>query len=812
MSVELEWQGARLPDPWQGIRYLELGPSDPPVPGALRLTVHMARPVELALAATHVRVRGPEPINYTIEFPVDGMGDRIAEIHVEFAAAGGHGTWTLELERPEGVLLHPFFSTASFVFAIECEAGDCQPATDEAPREPDPDPELDLRHKDFRGLLALLADRVRIANPQWADLAPASFERVLLELLAHHGDMLSYYQDRVANEAFLDTATQRYSLAQHALLLGERLSEHQAATTLLAFDGMSETGEVPAGLQVRMPRRSNEAAVVFTVLADAPVDPANDADNLLPAQWPDAFTATIPDGAQSVLLLGECESLVVGRSIALVQGSTTQVRTIAQLESLEQPGWVADPNDPLDVTPVALTRVELDRPLDEALSLWSDDEDQRLRVHGNLVAAAHGLRVKAVLPSSSSGPLAREDVELRLNRRDSVIVRDSRAGSPRWQLRSLRLPSGPLLWDRDAEGEPIPALELEVDGERWYAQEHLHRSRPYDNHYTVSSEEDGRAWLHFGDDRRGRGIEVEPDPELGLAAPVPTLELVIRYRVGEPTAGNVALGKLSEIVRPRSDESDLLDALAALGDVRVTNVLPATGGARQLGRAAVREALPASLRGGPLLRAVTLDDYARVAEQADERVERAAARLLGGVFNTVIVLVDERDAEQLSDDLRGTVDEALQQLRMTGREVVVRGPDYVPLDVELALCAQLGTPRHRLRERVYAALRPGSSEAPGYFHPDRLSFGQDLELGDLLAHVQGLSGVRSVKALVFRPLRDPSDQQVFERIRLGPTEVARLDADALQPEHGRLRVKIIGLDADIDTSAWSIDQPELGGE
>jgi hypothetical protein len=37
-----------------------------------------------------------------------------------------------------------------------------------------------------------------VQNPHFADLSPASFERVLLDLIAHHGDMTSYYQDRVA--------------------------------------------------------------------------------------------------------------------------------------------------------------------------------------------------------------------------------------------------------------------------------------------------------------------------------------------------------------------------------------------------------------------------------------------------------------------------------------------------------------------------------------------------------------------------------------------------------------------------------------
>jgi hypothetical protein len=37
----------------------------------------------------------------------------------------------------------------------------------------------------------------------------------LVELLAYVGDQLSYYQDAVANEAYLETARQRISVKRH---------------------------------------------------------------------------------------------------------------------------------------------------------------------------------------------------------------------------------------------------------------------------------------------------------------------------------------------------------------------------------------------------------------------------------------------------------------------------------------------------------------------------------------------------------------------------------------------------------------------
>ncbi|MEF9605419.1 hypothetical protein O4J55_25060, partial [Paracoccus sp. PXZ] len=57
-------------------------------------------------------------------------------------------------------------------------------------------------------------------DPNWAGTNPASTEAMLVELLAHHAEMLSLHQDRVAQEAFIDTARERLSLNRHAAALG----------------------------------------------------------------------------------------------------------------------------------------------------------------------------------------------------------------------------------------------------------------------------------------------------------------------------------------------------------------------------------------------------------------------------------------------------------------------------------------------------------------------------------------------------------------------------------------------------------------
>lgn len=74
----------------------------------------------------------------------------------------------------------------------------------------------------------------------------------LLEAWAAVGDVLSFYQERTANEAFLRTATLHGSVQRLAALLGYRLNPGLAATAYLAFT--VEAGKelaVPVGLRVQ---------------------------------------------------------------------------------------------------------------------------------------------------------------------------------------------------------------------------------------------------------------------------------------------------------------------------------------------------------------------------------------------------------------------------------------------------------------------------------------------------------------------------------------------------------------------------------
>jgi hypothetical protein len=801
-GVPLDWDGGRLDGtPWQGIRYLSIefheGAEHPAI-----VTAHLNQLVG-DLTEDDVVVSGgrrlPVP-PYEVAF----TGHRLT---ISFRGLGDHSPYTVELTRGGGKPLHPFFASAEFRFTIDCETGDCRESPTEASRPRVQPPPVDLLTKDFNGFVSLLADWAKVRNPHVADLSGASFERVLLDLVAWAGDMHSYYQDRVANEAFVETAGQRFSLRQHAILLGYRLDDGQAPTTLLSFD-VTASGFVPAGLQVRMRTSPDEVPVSFVVAERTRVRAENSSTQLQVAAFPGAVDAEVPAGATELLLWGHGVQLQAGDRLGFVQGSFAQVVTLAGPPvRLEEPGWVQDPSQTFDPTsdpPAQVTRLEWTEPLVQAVKPWGA---QPLVLYANIVDALYGAPRRAIVDPYAEP--RRDEIAMRLTRRTSIVTRQ-RAGAG-YLLRALRVPEWPVVHDDDGTGSGVPAVRLTVSGDTWTRVEHLHGSRSYDLHYTAEADEEGAVWLRFGDGVNGREVALDTPDQ-------PSAEIELNYRIGDPVAGNVGLGTLVEIVRPVTGTDEQV-ALDALGSVAVTNVLPAAGGREPRTLARTREDLPTSLRHGPLQRAVALEDYAAVA-MAVPGTGRATARSSRSLFNTVTVLVDPEGADELDEGLRERVHDYVDTLRMTGREHVVLAAEYVPLEVELVVCAQPGFPRHLVRDRVLAELRPGSSERPGWFHPDRLSFGDAVRLGDLLAFVQGIVGVRSVTATVFRPLGDTIGAAVRDIIVLGRTKVARLDADPDFPEHGTLEVNVVGLDfarTRPSTRVWRItgivrheeDSPEL---
>lgn len=117
--------------------------------------------------------------------------------------------------------------------------------------EPNIIPQIDYTSRDFEAIRNDMISSINLFLPEWKNRDASDFGITLVELFAYMGDIMSYYIDRTANEAFIDTASQRDSVLRIAQLLDYTPTPSTPATVTLSFSTFNTTSQVvPAGTQV----------------------------------------------------------------------------------------------------------------------------------------------------------------------------------------------------------------------------------------------------------------------------------------------------------------------------------------------------------------------------------------------------------------------------------------------------------------------------------------------------------------------------------------------------------------------------------
>ena len=137
--------------------------------------------------------------------------------------------------------------------------------------------QIDYTSRDYEALRSDLIARVRQRVPEWAGDDAADFGVVLLEAVAHMGDVLSYYVDRAANESSLATASRRSSVIALAKQLGYQPFGLSPAVATVTFGNASSNAVVlPARTVVSAMLEANESLLAISFETDTAVEvPAN---------------------------------------------------------------------------------------------------------------------------------------------------------------------------------------------------------------------------------------------------------------------------------------------------------------------------------------------------------------------------------------------------------------------------------------------------------------------------------------------------------------------------------------------------------
>jgi hypothetical protein len=114
----------------------------------------------------------------------------------------------------------PQLAEVQFSFKVECGPSfDCAPQPPDCPPQSPTPPPINYLAKDYGSFRTILLDRLNQLVPSWGGASEADIGVAVAELIAYAGDYLSYQQDAVATEAYLETARSRVSLRRHARLV-----------------------------------------------------------------------------------------------------------------------------------------------------------------------------------------------------------------------------------------------------------------------------------------------------------------------------------------------------------------------------------------------------------------------------------------------------------------------------------------------------------------------------------------------------------------------------------------------------------------
>lgn len=833
-----------------GIEYLDVL-DDAAMPAAQRqrsLRLHVIKPLSPGqLTADHVRVEGGERVTgiRVLAAALDPQNARVLMVEVD--TAGDFSDYVLRLIEPSNAAagdpapapgFDPLLSRVTFSFKVGCPSDfDCQ-SDDACPPAPDQAPDLNYLAKDYATFRQLMLDRMALLMPGWRERSPADLGVALVELLAYIGDRMSYQQDATATEAYLGTARRRVSVRRHARLVDYFVSDGSNARAWVHVR-LKDTAPAQA---LALPART----VFLTRSAEAPVPavcPTAALPSLLRAADPTVFESLheatlvrahnelpfytwgaaeccLPAGSTRATLRGAFPQLkqfdllvfeeVKGPRTGRPEDADPSHRHVVRLS--RPPKVTTDPlggqfNDPPTNDPVAVTEIEWfdDDALPFPLCMSSVTEGAAARpigdvsvARGNVVLADHGLSIAGeplgAVPAPSvyvpvrgdrcAGGPARVALPPRFQPRlsgapvthmASVPVTTRVGNASVTDLRPFD-PGAPaasvFAWQ---SANVLPAVTLEDGGgARWRPRRDLLRSNATAEEFVLEVEDDGVARIRFGDDMHGK-------------RPAPGTAFTAHYRVGNGAAGNLGADALVHLV---SDQNDLAAHVA-----EVRNPLPARGGRDPESIEGARRDAPQAFRVQE--RAVTEADYAEVAQrQADLRIQRAAATARWtGSWRTMFVTADRfnnlKTDAAFEIELRGR----LERYRMAGQDLEVDAPRFVPLAIEMVVCARPDYFRADVRAALRRVFSAGvqADGSRGAFHPDNFTFGQPVYLSRLVEAAMSVEGVDTVTVTRFqRKGVDESMSLAKGALNFGRLEIAQLDNDPNFPERGSFKVEVHG--------------------
>ena len=240
-----------------GIDYLEVLDQENSPPQQT-LLVHCLQAVPSTLTSNNVMIEGGESItDITVTSVAPASAPQLNVLVVQTNKPGDFSTYLLRLvnsttQAAEDAFdvtevltgFDPQLAEVNFSFKVECGPDfDCRPRSPNCSQTQPTPPPINYLAKDYGSFRTLILDRLNHLLPAWGGTSEADLGVALAELIAYKGDYLSYQQDAIATEAYLETARSRVSLRRHALLVDYHVHDGCSARTWMQLTIAANPGD-----------------------------------------------------------------------------------------------------------------------------------------------------------------------------------------------------------------------------------------------------------------------------------------------------------------------------------------------------------------------------------------------------------------------------------------------------------------------------------------------------------------------------------------------------------------------------------------
>lgn len=504
-------------------------------------------------------------------------------------------------------------------------------------------PPIDYTSRDYTSLVNDLINLIPSYLPEWTDRSPGDFGIVLMEMFAYVGDILNFYTDRIANEAFIGTAQQRSSIINLANLLDYTPHGNVAATVgdpnnPLTSGGLQFTLGQPCPTPVLIPKNT----AVATLLVGAPIIFQTVADLWIYGDGVSTTLNATSNGQQSQqLYLGDTTGTIPWPTYNFTGGSGNQTVTVGGT------AWTLAPGNTFVGVPATGAGSQVYTVVNGSTVLFGNGTNGAIPANN----AAIVITYQPAAPANYTATVAGLNGSSTLG--ESIGISDGVANQ------SFTLFNTPVV-----DGSVQVFVDEGAGPVMWTYHQRLIDAFSTETAYTLSSDANGVVSVAFGDNLTGR-------------VPAPGAPITANYMVGGGSAGNLAVNSLTQLQSAISQVSS------------VTNTTPASGGADAETIDHIRIHAPLSITA--INRAVSLDDYAALVLNIPS-VAKAAA--VSTAYNAVNIYIHPAgsfiaDAPTLTNRVNALAPSItnsnmtgyMDTKKMVGTSIVVIPPQYNKLNV-----------------------------------------------------------------------------------------------------------------------------------